>query len=258
MTTLFVTVLLASLTGSLHCAGMCGAFVLFSVGADQPRGLTHAARQSAYHGGRLVTYALLGALAGLLGSAVDVGGAAFGLRRGAMVLAGAAMVAFGAISLLRWAGLRIPAVPLPAGVTRLYRGTYRKAQSLPGLLRPLVIGLLSTLLPCGWLYAFVVTASGTGSAALGALVMAAFWLGTVPVLAGIGLGVQKLAGPLRRTLPAAAALAIIVVGMAALLGRLQVPDPATAPPDAPTCHTAPGVAPPLVEPDPTDDGGSER
>jgi len=258
MTALFVTVLLASLTGSLHCAGMCGAFVLFSVGSDQPRGLTHAARQSAYHGGRLVTYALLGAAAGLLGSAVDVGGAAFGLRRGAMILAGAAMVAFGVISLLRWAGVRIPAIPLPAGVQRVYQRAYRAAQALPGLLRPLVIGLLSTLLPCGWLYAFVVTAAGTGSAALGALVMAGFWAGTVPVLAGIGLGVQRIAGPLRRTLPAVAALAIIAVGMAALLGRLQVPDPTTAAADAPTCHTAPGVAPPVIEPDPADDGGSER
>jgi hypothetical protein len=53
--------------------------------------------------------------------------------------------------------------------------------------------MASTLLPCGWLYGFAVTAAGTGQAALGAAVMTAFWLGTVPAMVGVGLGVQKLA-----------------------------------------------------------------
>jgi len=231
VTALVATVFVASLTGSLHCAGMCGAFVMFSVGAER-RGSW--LRQAAYHGGRLLTYALLGAAAGWVGSAIDVGSAAFGVRRGAMILAGVAMIGFGVVSLLRAFGVRIGSVRVPEPLGRWYRRGYAAAQSLPGAARAFVIGLLSTLLPCGWLYAFVVTAAGTGSVAAGALTMAVFWVGTLPVLAAVGFGVQRLAGPLGRRLPALAAVAIIVVGLAALLGRLQIPDPST--PGAPTHH----------------------
>ena len=35
MLTLIVSVLIASLLGSLHCAGMCGAFVVIAVGMDR-------------------------------------------------------------------------------------------------------------------------------------------------------------------------------------------------------------------------------
>ena len=38
MITLLVTVLVASLVGSLHCVGMCGPFVAFYSGADVSSG----------------------------------------------------------------------------------------------------------------------------------------------------------------------------------------------------------------------------
>ncbi|MFQ5457683.1 MAG: sulfite exporter TauE/SafE family protein, partial [Myxococcota bacterium] len=40
-------------------------------------------------------------------------------------------------------------------------------------------------------------AAGSGGAANGALVMSAFWLGTLPVMLAVGVGLQALAGPLR-------------------------------------------------------------
>jgi sulfite exporter TauE/SafE len=82
------------------------------------------------------------------------------------------------------------------------------------------MGLLTAILPCGWLYAFVVTAAGTGGALAGAFVMTAFWLGTLPVMVGLGVGLQALAGPLRRHLPAVSAVAIVVVGLLSVTGRI--------------------------------------
>jgi sulfite exporter TauE/SafE len=105
---------------------------------------------------------------------------------------------------------------------------HRYAQSRPPLARALLIGLLSTFLPCGWLYAFAVTAAGTGSALLGVLTMTVFWLGTLPVLVGLGVGVQKLAGPLRRHVPVATAIALVIVGVVAVAGRFNVPALAAA------------------------------
>jgi len=86
--------------------------------------------------------------------------------------------------------------------------------------RALLTGLGTTLLPCGWLYVFVATAGGTGSVRDGVLVMAIFWLGTVPALVAIGLGAQRVFGPLRRKLPALGAAAVVLMGVLALNGRL--------------------------------------
>jgi sulfite exporter TauE/SafE len=228
MTALVVTIFLASLAGSLHCAGMCGAFVALSVGGE-PRGAGgHLAVQGAYHGGRLVTYTALGAAAGALGGGLDLTGAVFGAQRIALVVAGAAMIVFGVVALLRLRGLAVRPLGIPPGFRAVLTAGHRYAHGRPPLVRALLIGLLSTFLPCGWLYAFAVTAAGTGSAALGMTTMAVFWLGTLPVLAGVGVGVQKLAGPLRRHVPVATALALVIVGVVAVAGRFDVPALAAA------------------------------
>ena len=90
-------------------------------------------------------------------------------------------------------------------------------------MRALVMGLVTGCLPCGWLYAFIVTAAGTGTAAAGAATMAVFWLGTLPAMVSLGLGVRALAGPLRRHVPAACAVALILVGLFGVAGRLTDP-----------------------------------
>lgn len=227
MTALIGTVLLASLLGSLHCAGMCGAFVAFAVGSPTTPG-SRAACAVGYHGGRLVTYALLGAVAGSLGAALDWGGSMIGLSRVAAALAGAMMIGFGVITLLRLRGVRMSGLRPPAWLSRFVGSGQRVAMGFRPLPRATLIGLLTTLLPCGWLWAFAITAAGTGSPAWGAATMAVFWLGTLPVLVALGLGVQKLSGVLGPRLPAITAVALVVVGLLTVVGRLGVDGSAMA------------------------------
>jgi uncharacterized protein len=108
-----------------------------------------------------------------------------------------------------------------------------------------VIGLLTGALPCGWLYGFVVAAAGTGSAPAGALLMTVFWAGTVPVMLGLGVGIQVAAAPLRRHLPTVCALAMIAVGALAVSGRVTstVGIPAGGDRPAPPTATAPAPHP---------------
>ncbi len=223
MAALVLAVFTASLLGSLHCAGMCGAFVAFAVGLDaNVSGRTRAALQAAYHVGRLVTYTALGAAAGALGGAFDLAGEAVGIQRAAVALAGTLMVVFGVLALLRIAGVRLPAAPAP-GILREAAGrALRLASDRPPLARAALTGLCTTLLPCGWLYAFVITASGTAGAPLGALVMAVFWLGTLPILIAVGTGVQALLarfGGLGRRMPVIMASIVIAVGLFTVFDR---------------------------------------
>ena len=222
MMSLFLAVLTASLLGSLHCAGMCGAFVAIACGVTgrqhgSARGVV--AVQAAYHSGRLISSSALGAAAGAAGSLINIAGSLAGLKTAALAIAGAGVATFGVISLLRACGAGIGRFNLPAGWTRIVSRLSGLAMNRPPLVRAALIGLLTTLLPCGWLYAFAVTAAGTGSPLVGALVMSAFWAGTVPALAAIGAGARRLAGPLARKLPVLTAAAMLVVGMWMFVGR---------------------------------------
>lgn len=227
MIPLVTTVFVASLFGSLHCAGMCGPFVAFALG---PPGEGHSRwkLQAAYNGGRLVTYTILGAVAGSLGALVDMTSALAGLQPVAMALAGGLMVALGVTELLRHFGHRIASIKPPKLlVTTVQRGQ-RMALALQPTQRALAIGLLTTLLPCGWLYAFALTAAGTGDPLAGAVVMAVFWVGTLPVLVSLGAGIQAALGVLGKRLPVVCAVALIAVGLATLGGRLRLEPAAMA------------------------------
>jgi hypothetical protein len=89
----------------------------------------------------------------------------------------------------------------------------------PPVVRALAVGLLSALLPCGWLWAFVITAAGAGTPAGGAAVMASFWAGTVPILLAVGFGAQAAAMPFRRHAPLMTAVLLVIIGVVAIVRR---------------------------------------
>ncbi|UCD75942.1 MAG: sulfite exporter TauE/SafE family protein [Phycisphaerales bacterium] len=215
-------ILAVSLVGSPHCAGMCGPFIAFCVGTEKQSPSRHAAVQCAYHGGRLFSYLLLGVIAGSLGAAANWGGEVLGLQKAAMVAAGAFMLAFGLITLLRVLGVRIAKLGVPGPVMNLFMKGQAFAQNRHPIVRALIIGVLAIFLPCGWLYLFVIWAAGTGSPLIGAAVMLAFWLGTVPILVAVGIGVQSLFGPLRKHLPAAMACLLLFIGAAVIARGFDV------------------------------------
>ncbi len=220
---LIAAVFAASVLGSLHCAGMCGPFLMFAVATDESTPKRGLRVHAAYHSGRLVTYIALGIVAGAVGQALDLGGTALGLGRVAAILAGGLMVGFGLAALLRTLGARLPKVGAPKALQRIVSKCHRLAFDLEPTQRALAIGLLTTLLPCGWLYAFAVAAAGTASPVFGGLTMAVFWAGTLPVMISVGVGLRELSGPLRRYVPLVSSLVVVVVGLATVFGRAQLP-----------------------------------
>jgi sulfite exporter TauE/SafE len=92
VTPLLLTVLVASLAGSLHCAGMCGGFVAFYAGSDPSTGGRRALIHAAYNGARLIGYATLGIAAGSIGQALDLAGSMAGFQRLAAPVAGVTMI----------------------------------------------------------------------------------------------------------------------------------------------------------------------
>jgi len=212
------SILVTSLIGSPHCAAMCGGFVGFYAGQGGERRVwPHVA----YNLGRLVSYATLGLLAGWLGAGIERAGATIGIGRAAAVAAGVLLTAWGIMNLMRALGVSFTLESTrPARHHGLLTGVLRRLHAQSPTVRAATIGLLSTLLPCGWLYAFVAVAAGTGTAWGGAWVMAAFWIGTLPVMASLAVLARTLLVRLGRHVPVVASVVMIALGLLTLAGRM--------------------------------------
>jgi len=220
-------VVTASLLGSTHCVGMCGPLAMWASGLGDgvPRGSV-LRLMTLYHLGRLMTYLIAGAIAGGLGSLVEIGGSALGVQLLAARIVGGAMIFIGVFKLLSFAGINpwhggaaSTGDLRPSLLTRMVAAARPTINRLALPVRATVAGLLTTLLPCGWLYLFALVAAGTGDIAAGATVMGAFWIGTVPALTALVAGSMMLSQKMIRAVPVIAAVLLIVAGGYTAAGR---------------------------------------
>ncbi len=179
---------LGLLGGFGHCVGMCSPFVLFVsrryVAPEAGRAAAFRA-QLWYTAGRVLTYAILAALAGALGGVVQLAGALLGLQRAASVVAGAVLVLWALVALS-------DLVPgLESGGSLFAKVAARLKGRVPG--HPFAVGLFLGLLPCGLLYSAVIAAVARGGPLEGALALTLFGLGTAPALLGVSLADELLA-----------------------------------------------------------------
>jgi sulfite exporter TauE/SafE len=227
VTALLLAVLAASLLGSLHCVGMCGGMVSLVATARGPgcgpsRWGVGLLDQGLYHLARGAGYVAIGLTFGALGAGADRLGAFVDVQRVAATSAGVLMLAWGLHALLEWRGL-VRGLPSVGGgaVARVFSFVTRRGPRA----RVVLLGALTPLLPCGWLWLFAASAAGTGSALGGGLVLATFWAGTVPALLGLGLGLRAAAGRLRDHLPWIRGVTLVVVGLLTLTGRATLSAP---------------------------------
>ncbi len=213
----------AGLFGSAHCVGMCGG--LIAVASDGAAGVRQRVGvQLSYQAARLASYVALGVVAGSIGHALDLAGSAAGLGKVAAVVAGLTMTLWGLWALLEAGGARLgfelPRLRLlPAPVLQALSNVRQR----PAIVRAVLLGAVSALLPCGFLYAFAFAAAGTASPLGGALVMAALWLGNLPALLGFGLLVASGLSRVKRHIPVFSAVSVFALGLFALNSRMNLP-----------------------------------
>lgn len=200
---------LAGLAGGfLHCAAMCGPFVMAQTLARMGGGPVRLAGAALvpYHLGRFVSYTVLGALLGGLGGTLA---SVPGLRLAIPIL----LAISGALFALQALG---KAFGSQSGVLAAWLGrAVRPLLETPGPARSFALGVALGFLPCGFLYAALAAAAGSGGAIDGALGMAGFVLGTVPALMVVGFAGAMAAKRWRAAL-AAAAPALMAVNAALL------------------------------------------
>ena len=188
---------------------------------------------SLYHGGRLFSYTLIGAICGHLGKQP--------LKWFFHSPAAALPWAFVVVLVLIGLGLD-KRLPRPLFLTRLTARWRMKTWRLPPAAGAALTGLITPLLPCGPLYAVFFTLMTAGSAAAGAETALGFGLGTVPLLWLTQLGFRRWRDriPLRRLPAFQRGLALVAAAVMAWRLHAVPPFPqATVAGDSPLpscCH----------------------
>ncbi|MCB1561546.1 MAG: sulfite exporter TauE/SafE family protein [Xanthomonadales bacterium] len=200
--------LLAGLVGSVHCAAMCGG-IATGLGSSQP-GLAAALQ---FNLGRVTGYALAGLLVGLLGAAL--------LRLWQWpTLAVVLRVLLGGVLVL--AGLRLLDQRGRMGfLNRPGRALWQRIAPLSRRLLPadrgwkrLLTGMLWGWLPCGLSGTLLSAAWLQGDPLNGALLMAAFGLGTLPMMAPLTWSGARTLRAMQRGWPRrGAALLLVLAGL---------------------------------------------
>ena len=209
LATAFVTGLL----GSAHCFGMCaGISGLFAINASVASLKTQVPKAFAYNLGRVLSYAFLGVVVGVLGKTIvssipDIA-APVRFASGALIILVGLQLAFG------WRILS----PLETAGSKIWK---RIAPAARGLVpvetttQALGLGLIWGWLPCGLVYSVLLLAATTTDAVGGGLVMIAFGLGTMPAMMATGISASKIAQFMSGK-RLGAGLLIIVLGLATI------------------------------------------
>lgn len=134
-----------------------------------------------FHSGRLIGFALLGGILGMIGNAIGMN-LTFTTILG--LFASMVMLLLG----LNLVGIFVKSkITLPSGVFGFFRRIEHKTFT------PLILGFGTFFLPCGFTQSMQVSALSSGSFISGFLIMLVFALGTFPMLAFLSFGSSSFA-----------------------------------------------------------------
>ncbi len=209
-----------------HCMGMCGPLtVAFSLSHQQET--RNWQQQLHFHillnAGRVLSYALVGAGIGTLGSVLVASGQMAGigseLRHWIAILTGVMLVWFGLGQIKPNFLPRIPVLhPLLQGSlhNRLSAGMVNLSRQTRWW-TPTLLGMTWGLMPCGFLYAAQIKAAETGNLWRGAAIMLAFGVGTLPTMLGVGVSTTLVSQDRRSQLFRLGGWVTLTIGVLTLL-----------------------------------------
>ncbi|AFY35310.1 sulfite exporter TauE/SafE family protein [Calothrix sp. PCC 7507] len=220
-------IMLLGFLGSFgHCLGMCSPLTMaFSLSHQQKT--PDWRQQLKFHIllnlGRMLSYALVGAGIGMLGSVLlqsgQLAGIGSDLRRWMAIMTGVMLIWFGLGQVKPDLLPRIPVLHpllrvslhdrLSTGMVKLSLQTRWWTSAL--------LGMTWGLMPCGFLYAAQIKAAETGNLWMGAATMLAFGLGTLPTMLGIGVATSLVSRDQRSQLFRLGGWVTLAIGAITLL-----------------------------------------
>lgn len=204
--TSFVIGLIASVSS---CLAIVGGLVLSLSAKISQDNVSDTKTFLLFHGGRLISFAVLGGVLGAVGGAIGIN---FTLTSILGILASLVMLLLGLNLVGIFAKNRIA---LPSGVFNFFRKIEHKTFT------PIILGFATFFLPCGFTQSMQVSALGSGSFTSGLFIMLAFALGTLPMLLLLSFGSASFAhGKHAPLFFKSAGVVVVGLGLFALLAGL--------------------------------------
>ena len=210
------------LIGSFHCVGMCGPIAIALPGGFRTKWSLTLSRLL-YNSGRIITYGLLGIVAGIVGEAIALAGWQQTLS-----------IVMGSLILL---SIIIPYIlrrsrfnePLLVPIKKAFSRVWAKLMSRRSFSSLFLIGLLNGFLPCGFVYIALAAAASTGTTINSISYMLLFGLGTTPIMLATSLFGQFLPQRVKHSMVRLLPVAGLVLGCLLVLRGMSLGIPYVSP-----------------------------
>ncbi|MDO8659181.1 MAG: sulfite exporter TauE/SafE family protein [Candidatus Parcubacteria bacterium] len=208
--TSFIIGLIASVSS---CLAIVGGLILSLSAKISQDNVSDTKTFTLFHVGRLVSFALLGGILGLIGNMIGIN---FTFTAVLGIIASLVMLMLG----LNLVGVFVKnKIALPSGIFQKVFSVFKKIEHKT--FTPLVIGFGTFFLPCGFTQSMQIVALSSGSFVSGFLIMFAFALGTLPMLLILSFGSASFAHSKHAPLFfKSAGVVVIGLGLFALLAGL--------------------------------------
>jgi uncharacterized protein len=215
-------VFLVGLVGSLHCIGMCGPIAI-ALPVPDSSNLSFFTGRILYNLGRVVTYAFLGAVLGLVGSKIALAGAqqVVSIVLGVVIIIAVLLPQRYKNYFAQHPVIQKLAHPLKSNIGVLFKkGTFSAM---------FLIGILNGFLPCGLVYVALAGAIASGDAISGAAVMILFGLGTIPAMFAASVFGKFINIGIRTKIRKAVPVLAVILGVIFILRGMNLGIPMLSP-----------------------------
>ena len=201
-----ISALLIGFLGSFHCVAMCGPIALaLSGGKENTRKVLTG--RLIYNSGRILTYMVIGTIAGLLGHTLMLAG----IQKSLSVIIGLLMII--SVIVIYYMPGKTTSLKFTNEINRFIKSVFSNVLQKRNAASLFVAGLANGILPCGFVYLAMAGAATTQSPLHGAFYMFLFGAGTFPAMMAVA-AFGKIAGlAARNFLMKAAPVMMIVLGI---------------------------------------------
>lgn len=200
----YLLITMSGILGSAHCVGMCGPFAIL-LGQREKRTMRALARQLVYSSGRVLTYAMLGAMGAF-------GAWRLGLELRPLLEVQAFLSILAGLLLVGQALVTVGWLRRPVSASCPGAAEFAALLKAPTWTSVFVAGILNGFLPCGLVYAYLALSSSRADVLQGAFIMVLFGLGTWPAMILTGMAGTLLQAKVRSHALRVASAALFITG----------------------------------------------
>ncbi len=216
---IYLVAFIMGLFSSFHCIGMCGSIIGTLTLSLSREIRLHKQRLTpfvlSYNLGRILSYSMAGLIAGSLRYVLELPFGAQGYRM--LQLMAAVIMASSGFYIAGWFPSFAYLERLGARLWRVIEPFGRSILPVSNLSQAFLFGMVWGWLPCGLVYTALALAATAGGPTRGALTMAAFGMGTLPAVMGVGIMINWIVrlAKMRRFRMGAGVFVILLAGLAA-------------------------------------------